>query len=75
MKTPTPSQDQVKPRGAQIEALYCLEEARKDGIKKGLVVAATGVGKTYLAAFDSQKFAKVLFVSHKEEILLQAAAG
>ena len=33
---------------------------------------ATGVGKTYLAAFDSRKFKKILFVAHREEILNQA---
>lgn len=42
-----------QPRGAQIEALYALEDSRKEGATKGLVQAATGVGKTYLAAFDS----------------------
>lgn len=29
--------------------------------------------KTYLAAFDSKKYKRVLFVAHKEEILNQAA--
>ena len=32
-----------------------------------------GVGKTYLAAFDSAKYERVLFVAHREEILKQAA--
>ena len=31
------------------------------------------MGKTYLAAFDSQKYRTVLFVAHREEILKQAA--
>ena len=62
-----------QPRGAQIEALYALEESRAEGAAKGLVHAATGVGKTYLAAFDSAKYEKVLFVAHREEILKQAA--
>ena len=35
--------------------------------------AATGIGKTYLAAFDSAKYKRVLFVAHREEILKQAA--
>ena len=34
-----------------------------------------GVGKTYLAAFDSRKFKRVLFVAHREEILRQAAVS
>lgn len=62
-----------QPRGAQIEALYALEDSRKEGATKGLVQAATGVGKTYLAAFDSINYKRVLFVAHREEILKQAA--
>lgn len=64
-----------QPRGAQIEALYALEESRAEGAVKGLVQAATGVGKTYLAAFDSAKYQRVLFVAHREEILKQAAVS
>ena len=62
-----------EPRGAQIEALYSLEKSREEGFDKGLVVAATGIGKTYLAAFDSREYERVLFVAHREEILKQAA--
>lgn len=62
-----------QPRGAQIEALYALQDSRSEGATKGLVQAATGVGKTYLAAFDSAKYERVLFVAHREEILKQAA--
>ncbi|WP_375293671.1 DEAD/DEAH box helicase family protein [Clostridium estertheticum] len=61
-----------EPRGAQIEALYELRKCREDGLDKGLVVAATGIGKTYLAAFDSLDFNRILFVAHREEILNQA---
>lgn len=64
-----------EPRGAQIEALYALEQSRKEGADRGLVQAATGVGKTYLAAFDSKNYKHVLFVAHREEILNQAAAS
>lgn len=64
-----------QPRGAQIEALYALEDSRSEGATKGLVQAATGVGKTYLAAFDSAKYERVLFVAHREEILKQAAVS
>jgi superfamily II DNA or RNA helicase len=62
-----------EPRGAQIEALYSLEKSREEGFDKGLVVAATGIGKTYLAAFDSAKYNRILFVAHREEIIKQAA--
>lgn len=62
-----------QPRGAQIEALYALEDSRSEGAVKALIQAATGIGKTYLVAFDSVKYEHVLFVAHREEILKQAA--
>ena len=62
-----------EPRGAHIEALYSLDKSREEGFDKGLVVAATGIGKTYLAAFDSAKYQRILFVAHREEIIKQAA--
>ncbi|UUF06437.1 DEAD/DEAH box helicase family protein [Turicibacter bilis] len=64
--------DLYLPRGAQIEALYHLKKTREEGFDKGLVVAATGIGKTYLAAFDSREYQRILFVAHREEILKQA---
>ncbi|WP_197020017.1 DEAD/DEAH box helicase family protein, partial [Lachnobacterium bovis] len=62
-----------EPRGAQIEAICALENSRAEGATRGLVQAATGVGKTYLAAFDSKDYKRVLFVAHREEILKQAS--
>ncbi len=64
-----------RPRGAQIEALYALQDSRAEGAVRGLVQAATGIGKTYLAAFDSAGYKRVLFVAHREEILKQAAVS
>lgn len=64
-----------RPRGAQIEALYALQDSREEGAVRGLVQAATGIGKTYLAAFDSAGYKRVLFVAHREEILKQAAVS
>ncbi len=73
-KTEVPKVDaeRFEPKGAQIEALHYLAESRAEGFAKGMVVMATGVGKTYLAAFDSKNFRRVLFVAHREEILRQA---
>ena len=48
--------------------LYGLKQSREEGYDKGLVVAATGIGKTYLAAFDSREYERVLFIAHREEI-------
>lgn len=65
--TPTPIQQ---------EALIALSDSRQQHFKRGLVVLATGMGKTWLAAFDAQQAGarRVLFVAHREEILNQAAA-
>ena len=71
--TKTGEKTKFEPRGAQIEALYALDRSREEGFDKALVVAATGIGKTYLAAFDSIKYKKVLFIAHREEIIKQAA--
>ena len=62
-----------EPRGAQIEALCALENTRAEGARRALILAATGVGKTALAAFDSKTYERILFVAHREEILKQAA--
>lgn len=71
----TEIKDFFQPRGVQIEALYALENSRAEGAGKGLIQAATGIGKTYLAAFDSAPYKRVLFVAHREEILQQAAVA
>ncbi|GIU85471.1 MAG: hypothetical protein KatS3mg008_2246 [Acidimicrobiales bacterium] len=63
-----------RPWSVQAEALAALEATRIEGHRAGLVVMATGLGKTWLAAFDSTRpeFRRVLFVAHREEILRQA---
>ncbi len=64
-----------KPNQAQLEALEELKKTRDQFNKdKGLVVMATGLGKTILAALDvaSLKPKKILFVAHREEILIQS---
>jgi superfamily II DNA or RNA helicase len=62
------------PHEVQAEALAALEATRREGNSAGLVVLATGLGKTWLSAFDSDRpeFKRVLFVAHREEILNQA---
>ncbi len=64
------------PHKVQSEALAALQRTRAEGNKAGLVVLATGLGKTWLSAFDSigREFRRILFVAHREEILAQAMA-
>lgn len=63
----------------QKQILDRLAAVREAGIRRNLVVAATGTGKTVVSAFDYRVFrerrcgsAKVLFVAHRREILKQA---
>jgi superfamily II DNA or RNA helicase/HKD family nuclease/diadenosine tetraphosphate (Ap4A) HIT family hydrolase len=63
-----------EPHAIQRDALAALERTRAEGNAAGLVVLGTGLGKTFLAAFDSKRpeFRRILFVAHREEILRQA---
>jgi superfamily II DNA or RNA helicase/HKD family nuclease len=69
-----PLEPPPEPHDVQKEALAALERTRAEGARAGLVVLATGLGKTWLSAFDSHRpdFKRVLFVAHREEILGQA---
>jgi superfamily II DNA or RNA helicase/diadenosine tetraphosphate (Ap4A) HIT family hydrolase len=69
---PDPVPPPPEPHTVQREALAALDRARREGSTAGLVVLATGLGKTWLSAFDSVRFQRVLFVAHREEILGQA---
>lgn len=64
-----------EPTVVQADALEALTSSREEGFQRGLVVLATGLGKTWLAAFDVARVGarRVLFVAHREEILQQAA--
>lgn len=72
----TESEPPPTPSKVQREALQALSATRAEGYLRGLVVLATGLGKTWLAAFDVKQMGaqRVLFVAHREEILNQAAA-
>lgn len=64
----------LKPNIMQVEATRSLDELRKRGEKRALLISATGTGKTYLSAFDVRNFKprKMLFLVHREQILRQA---
>ena len=65
---------EVAPRPAQQAALRKLEEYRRGGHRKFAVVAATGVGKTFLSAFEVRNAdaSRVLFIAHREHIVSHA---
>src|SRR5690606_22249354 len=64
----------IKPNKMQETALLQIESLREAGHQKGLVVSATGTGKTYLSAFDVRSVApkRMLFIVHREQILQKA---
>lgn len=68
----TPYATKLVPRPAQLDALQSLVDTMDEDYNKAMVVMATGLGKTYLAAFFAQRFEKILFIAHREEILKQA---
>lgn len=69
-----PAQAPPVPHEIQVEALRALAATRQEGRTRALVVLATGLGKTLLAAFDVARFGgRTLFLVHRAEILTQAA--
>lgn len=76
----------IRPHAFQERILDALAAARVAGQTRNLVVAATGTGKTVMAAFDYARFAatavkanpsatarpNLLFIAHRKEILEQA---
>ena len=67
-----------EPNGLQREALDALAASRAENRRRALVVMATGLGKTVLAAHDIVEAARdgapsVLWIAHRRELLEQAA--
>ena len=54
--TPEKPPPPPEPHTVQKEALEALDQTRAEGNQAGLVVLATGFGKTWLAAFDTVRF-------------------
>ncbi len=72
----------IKPFQFQSEILEKLEVERSVHHRnRNLVVAATGTGKTVISAFDYKNFkrnnttAKLLFLAHRKEILVQSLSA
>jgi superfamily II DNA or RNA helicase/HKD family nuclease len=69
----------LAPKNYQLEMLQQLAAERQHGRMRNLVVAATGTGKTVVAAFDYRRICeqhggrpRLLFIAHRIEILHQA---
>lgn len=77
--TPTVAFFDLQPKTYQQDMLEQLAAERAHGRSRNLLVAATGTGKTVVAAFDYRNTCRIvggrprlLFVAHREEILRQA---
>lgn len=68
----------IRPKAHQQEILDELAAERAHGRMRNLVVAATGTGKTVVAALDYKRlrsdYERLLFVAHRKEILEQSLA-
>jgi superfamily II DNA or RNA helicase len=69
----------ITPKNYQLEMLEQLQAEREHKRTRNLVVAATGTGKTVVAAFDYRRLCmqlggrpRLLFIAHRIEILQQA---
>ncbi|MGE0308914.1 MAG: DUF3427 domain-containing protein, partial [Acidimicrobiia bacterium] len=71
---------EIRPLPFQERLLELLELSRQNGHHRNLLVAATGTGKTVMAALDYAALrarlprARLLFIAHREEILDQSLA-
>lgn len=70
----TPLDLTITPNSMQVEALENLAKLRAESKQKGLLISATGTGKTYLSAFDAKAAGakKLLFVVHRRNIAEKA---
>lgn len=75
----TPTWFDLQPKSYQQAMLDRLTAERRHGRTRNLVVAATGTGKTVVAAFDYKRLCeqqggkpRLLFVAHRVELLRQA---
>ena len=88
MRALPPGEQEAEPMGIapephpiQLQALEALATSREEGRTRALVVMATGLGKTLLAALDADVVrsqrpdgrVRILFVAHRRELLVQAA--
>ncbi|BDR59809.1 DUF3427 domain-containing protein [Lactobacillus xylocopicola] len=68
---------EITPNQMQKAALKELQGLREAGQERGLIVSATGTGKTYLGAFAVKDFKprKFLYLVHREQVAKKALAS
>ncbi len=65
---------QLEPNSMQAQFINNFNELRANNAKRGLLISATGTGKTYAAAFAMREMnpKRILFLVHREQIAKQA---
>ena len=68
---------QLEPNSMQQQFIANFNELRANNAKRGLLISATGTGKTYAAAFAMREMRpkRILFLVHREQIAKQAIAS
>lgn len=70
-------EETIEPNTMQCQFVDNLKSSIAKGDKRGLLISATGTGKTYASAFGFRELAndksKILFLAHSTQILLQSA--
>lgn len=61
----------IQPNAMQQVALRAIDDVRREGKRRAIVISATGTGKTILSALDVRAMnpRRVLFIVHREQIL------
>lgn len=62
-----------KPRDYQSEAVDVCFEELKNGCNRQLIVFATGLGKTFTATSVAKRAKRLLWLTHREELIEQSA--
>ena len=67
----------LEPNSMQQQFIANFNELRANNAKRGLLISATGTGKTYAAAFAMREMKpkRILFLVHREQIAKQAIAS
>lgn len=64
--------ESIEPNDLQKLSLNALDQTRRSGYNKGIVVLPTGTGKTFLSFLDMQKFlGRGVYIVHRIDILMQ----
>ena len=70
-------QASLEPNSMQVSFITNLTDSMDAGLRRALLISATGTGKTYAAAFAVRNLQprRMLFLAHREQVLKQSMAS